>query len=88
MSAFDEIRVNFGTKGHTKGCPVCGATNAGAVMVGLQGLGAKGSNKGGPGNRIGSRMRSFCEEHAAELFLELVAVLEKRAGIVPDEGRS
>ena len=77
-AGFEAIRKQFGSRGHAKGCGVCGKKNQGGVAVTLQALGPTGSLRNG---RVGSRMRSFCEQHASELFRELVAVLEERAGV-------
>lgn len=71
-----DIQERFGSRGHSRGCPICGERNTTAVMVGLNQLGKNGTNTP---SRIGSKMVSFCEKHGAELFLRLVGELEAKA---------
>jgi hypothetical protein len=65
MKTFDDVRT---AQTHARRCRVCGAPNAGMVRVQLQQRGkGSGQDKG-----ITSYAKSFCEQHAVEVYLSAV----------------
>lgn len=69
MSTFEELRKGK-RPGGSLGCPVCGAKTAGGVLVNLR----EGAT------HAAGRSIQFCEEHATEVYLRLVQVLDESAG--------